>query len=77
MNPKNKRKVDPMKKIAVIDRGVCVACGVCVKTCPKAALSVYKGCYAQVNGEKCVGCGLCARECPAGCITVKERGEEK
>ena len=76
MNPKNERKVDPMKKIAVIDRGVCVACGVCVKTCPKGALSIYRGCYAQV-GEKCVGCGLCARECPAGCITVKERGEEK
>ena len=62
-----------MKKVAVIDRGVCVACGVCVKTCPKRALSVYKGCFAQVAAETCVGCGLCARECPAGCITVKER----
>ena len=61
-----------MKKIAVIDRSICVACGVCVKTCPKGALSVHRGCYAQVD-EKCVGCGLCAKECPAGCITVKER----
>ena len=65
-----------MKKVAVIDRNICVACGVCVKTCPKGALSIHKGCHAQV-GEKCVGCGLCARECPAGCITVKERGSEK
>ena len=70
MNPKNERKVDPMKKTAVIDRGVCVACGVCVKTCPKGALYGYKGCYAQV-GDKCVGCGLCARECPAGCTLEK------
>ena len=61
-----------MKKIAVIDRSICVACGVCVKTCPKGALSINRGCYAQVE-EKCVGCGLCAKECPAGCITVKER----
>lgn len=61
-----------MKKVAVIDRSICVACGVCVKTCPKSALSIHRGCYAQV-GEKCVGCGLCAKECPAGCITVKER----
>ena len=61
-----------MKKIAVIDRSICVACGVCVKTCPKGALSIHRGCYAQVD-EKCVGCGLCAKECPAGCITVKER----
>ena len=65
-----------MKKVAVIDRNICVACGVCVKTCPKGALSIHRGCYALV-GEKCVGCGLCARECPAGCITVKERGAEK
>ena len=65
-----------MKKIAVIDRSICVACGVCVKTCPKGALSIHRGCYALV-GEKCVGCGLCARECPAGCITVKEREAEK
>ena len=61
-----------MKKIAVINRSICVACGVCVKTCPKGALSIHRGCYAQVD-EKCVGCGLCAKECPAGCITVKER----
>ena len=65
-----------MKKVAVIDRNICVACGVCVKTCPKGALAIYRGCYAQV-GEKCVGCGLCARECPAGCISVKEREAEQ
>jgi NAD-dependent dihydropyrimidine dehydrogenase PreA subunit len=65
-----------MKKIAVVDQSVCVACGVCVKTCPKEALSIWKGCYAEVNGEKCVGCGLCGKACPAGCVSVKERGME-
>ena len=66
-----------MKKLAVADRGVCVACGVCTKTCPKGAIAVYKGCYAQVDDLKCVGCGLCAKACPACCITVKERSEAK
>ena len=56
---------------------VCVTCGVCMKACPKGAVSVYRGCYALVDGEKCVGCGLCAKACPAGCIAIKERGEEK
>ena len=28
-----------MKKIAVVDRDVCVACGVCRKACPKGALN--------------------------------------
>ena len=64
-----------MKKNAVIDRKVCVACGSCVKVCPRGAISVYRGCYADVDLEKCVGCGLCARSCPAGCIEVQERSE--
>ena len=66
-----------MKKLAVVDRKVCVACGVCMKACPKGAISVYKGCYAMVEEAKCVGCGLCAKACPAGCIETKERSEAK
>lgn len=64
-----------MKKLAVVDKSVCVACGACVKACPKGAVSVWKGCYAQAEEGKCVGCGLCAKTCPAGCIEIKQRGE--
>ena len=64
-----------MKKLAVVDKSVCVACGACVKACPKGAVSVWKGCYAQAEEAKCVGCGLCAKTCPAGCIEIKQRGE--
>ena len=66
-----------MKKLAVPDRKACVACGVCMKNCPKGAISIHKGCYAQVEETKCVGCGLCAKACPAGCIAIKERSEVK
>ena len=66
-----------MKKLAFVDKKICVACGVCVKTCRKEAISIYKGCFAQVDEGKCVGCGLCAKACPAGCISVKERSETK
>ena len=66
-----------MKKMAVVDRRVCVACGVCMKSCPRGAISIYRGCYAVVEGEKCVGCGLCGKACPAGCITRKERSAAK
>ena len=64
-----------MRRMAVVDRSVCVACGVCMKNCPREAISVYRGCYATVDGARCVGCGLCAKACPAGCIEIKERGE--
>lgn len=66
-----------MKKLAVPDCKVCVACGVCVKACPKNAIAIYKGCYALVEEAKCVGCGLCAKACPAGCIAICERSEAK
>ena len=64
-----------MRKTAVIDKNICVACGACAKACPKEAISVYRGCYARADAEKCVGCGLCAKTCPAGCITVSERSQ--
>mgnify|MGYP003300858157 FL=1 len=66
-----------MKKLAVVDKGICVACGACMKVCPKSAISVYRGCYAVVDESKCVGCGLCAKTCPAGCIATGERSEVK
>ena len=66
-----------MKKLAVVDSRICVACGVCMKACPKGAISIYRGGYAVVEGEKCVGCGLCGKACPAGCIARKERSTAK
>lgn len=74
---KNIRKDDTVKKIAVVDQKICVACGVCMNACPKGTISVYRGCYAMVEEARCVGCGLCAKACPAGCIAVKERSESK
>lgn len=65
-----------MRKLAVIDKTICVACGACMKACPKGAISIYRGCFAQVDGAKCVGCGLCAKTCPAGSVETKERGEQ-
>ena len=59
------------KKLASVDQRRCVACGVCVKECPKEALQVWKGCWAQVDAGKCVGCGKCAKACPAGCISME------
>ena len=65
-----------MKKIAVVNFRRCVACGVCLKTCPRQAIHIEHGCFASVSPEKCVGCGLCAKACPADCIQIRERGQE-
>ena len=60
------------KRSARVAQNECVACGCCVKVCPKGAIKVYKGLYAQVDEELCIGCGRCAAECPAAIIDVVE-----
>ena len=64
------------KRYAEVNGKQCVACGVCVKACPKDAAEIHKGCYAVIDVKKCVGCGKCTGECPAGCIVLKEREAE-
>lgn len=61
-----------IRRKAYVDTKYCVACGVCQKTCPFGAISVYKGIYADVNLDKCVGCSKCAKACPASVIEIKE-----
>lgn len=61
------------KRYASIERKLCVACGACGKVCPKGAVAVFHGCYAEASPDTCVGCGLCARICPANAITIADR----
>ena len=65
-----------MRRRAYVAQEHCVACGACVKVCPREAIAVWKGCFAAVDSEKCIGCGKCAKTCPAGCITIKDGGAE-
>ena len=60
------------KRKAFVNSQDCVACGCCVKVCPKQSISIWKGILAKVNPETCIGCGKCAKECPASVITIKE-----
>ena len=57
---------------AFVEPSDCVACGCCVKVCPKSAIQIARGVMAVVDQEKCVGCGRCAKECPATVITIRE-----
>ncbi len=57
---------------ANVDKSLCVSCGSCVKVCPKGAISVINGLYADVDTQKCIGCGRCKIECPASVITIIE-----
>ena len=63
------------KKYMSVDATRCVACGECEKVCPRNAIQVVQGCFAQVNKEICVGCGICEKNCPVGCVLVMDRWE--
>ena len=63
------------KRYACVNQAQCVACGACLKECPKGVISIHKGCYADIDLLKCVGCGKCAKICPANAITVRFREE--
>ena len=59
-------------RLAWVDRTLCAACGVCMKVCPKKAITIYKGLYALVEETLCIGCKKCAKECPASIIDIRE-----
>ncbi|HBA68052.1 MAG TPA: 4Fe-4S ferredoxin [Lachnospiraceae bacterium] len=59
------------KKKAAVSIRECVACGCCIKVCPRNAITVPGGIHAVVNKELCVGCGKCVKECPASIISLE------
>ncbi|MGI6576968.1 MAG: DUF362 domain-containing protein [Eubacteriales bacterium] len=64
-------KVKGKRKAAVVQED-CVACGCCMKICPRSAINIVKGIFAEVEFEKCIGCSKCVKECPASIITITE-----
>ena len=64
-NSKDKGKI-----VRQICKKGCIACGVCVKVCPKDAISIEEN-VAKINYDKCNNCGLCVEKCPTKSIFSK------
>ncbi|MBM4045385.1 MAG: 4Fe-4S dicluster domain-containing protein [Planctomycetes bacterium] len=56
------------KHFARIDRKLCKVCGICVKFCPVANLTLRTD--HVVIHDKCIGCRQCERYCPDMAISV-------
>ena len=53
-----------------VKKELCLRCGGCVATCPKAALTLTE--HGLECDNKCVSCGTCVNFCPVGALKVKK-----
>jgi len=67
----------PSGAFAEVDRGQCIRCLTCVRTCPHRAAEMVEReglLAAYIDARACWGCGICVAHCPAQAISIK--GEE-
>ena len=71
-------------KIAVIDKGKCIApeCGYpCMKSCPlnragKECMTIGEDKKPIIDENMCIACGICVKKCPVGAIHIINLPEE-
>jgi NADH-quinone oxidoreductase subunit I len=71
-----KFEIRPAKVSACAHPENCIACTLCVMTCPSNAIStkVENGRRVLIIDPKlCTGCGLCVKECPTCALALIER----
>ena len=61
---------EPASLHPVIDPTLCLASGVCVRSCPEQALGIVAGKAVLVNASACIGHGACAAACPTEAIRL-------
>ncbi len=74
---KNIKQLRPLmpfiEKRPVIDKDKCVACGICVKSCPVEgkAVDFRGGKTPKYDYKKCIRCYCCQEMCPKSAISVR------
>lgn len=80
--------MDPVTRLPRIDSNICVACGSCVKACPRHLIElrkkqesmIYVACNNKDKGiiarkvcsVACIGCGKCVKTCPEKAISLSD-----
>ena len=59
----------------VVDPKICVGCGECARSCPKATISLEEGNgrrHAKINPDDCIKCYCCQELCPVKAVRIKK-----
>jgi pyruvate ferredoxin oxidoreductase gamma subunit len=56
----------------VMDREVCISCGLCWIMCPEIAFSKDENEGYTWSGKYCKGCGICVDICPKNALTMED-----
>jgi uncharacterized protein (DUF362 family)/Pyruvate/2-oxoacid:ferredoxin oxidoreductase delta subunit len=54
----------------IFNKRLCSKCGICIKGCPKGAISIKAG-FPRLNMKKCISCLCCQEFCPSSAVRVK------
>lgn len=60
-----------VRRVAVVNRARCRACGLCISACPREAIRMAR--CAEVDASLCSGCGACVDVCPVEAISLQPR----
>lgn len=67
----NSVTVQEAAKDIIVDRDICIDCGVCTSLCITRALTLdKKSCKLDFDKDKCILCELCINCCPVSAIKV-------
>ncbi len=68
---RSKRQDKALLQHPIINRSLCIGCGICVDSCPEGdVLGLIDGKATIIHGSHCVGHAKCAENCPVGAIKV-------
>jgi heterodisulfide reductase subunit A len=58
-------------QVAVVDRQLCDACGLCMPLCPPLAIAMRRE-GLLIDVAACTGCRKCIAPCPVGALSMTD-----
>jgi hydrogenase-4 component H len=74
-----RERVEPPERFRgkpVVDKEMCISCGLCVRACPNDAISLDENTKKpRIWLARCIFCGRCAEVCPRKAIKMTKEFE--